>query len=199
MPVPVRYSCCISATETRCSRRYNEIGANHARSFRNKEQTETEKSGFERWQVTALGKFDSLRPLIRSVFTNYICKNPSDSLFFFVPFCAPLQPAIHLLFRWQTFKSSNHPSVYSSIYRTSNPPSIHLSIEIPRSNPFKPSAHSPSHHLHTRTSLPADGIQAQPDVVHSTQVAGGQGNVHSAAVAAAAAVAADRTDAACTG
>jgi hypothetical protein len=194
MPVPVRYSCCTSDTETRRSRRYNEIGANHARSFRNKEQTETEKLGFERGQVTALGKFDSLRPLIRSVFTNYICKNPSDSLFFLCPFLRSTSTSYPFAFPladFQVFKPS--------ICRPSNPPSIHLSIEIPRSNPFKPSAHSPSHHLHTRTSLPADGVQAQPDVVHSTQVAGGQGNVHSAAVAAAAAVAADRTDAACTG
>ena len=178
-----------------------EIGANHARSFRNKEQTETEKSGFERWQVTALGKFDSLRPLIRSVFTNYICKNPSDSLFFLSLFALHFNQlsicfSVGRLSSLQAIHPFTHPSTDLQTLHPSISPSKSLD-QTP-----KPSAHSPSHHLHTRTSLPADGVQAQPDVVHSTQVAGGQGNVHSAAVAAAAAVAAvaaDRTDAACTG
>jgi hypothetical protein len=91
-----------------------------------------------------------------------------------------------------------HPFTHPSTDLQTLHPSISPSKSLDQTP--KPSAHSPSHHLHTRTSLPADGVQAQPDVVHSTQVAGGQGNVHSAAVAAAAAaVAADRTDAACTG
>jgi hypothetical protein len=47
------------------------------------------------------------------------------------------------------------PSSRSSIY-----PSL-------KQNTFKPSAHSLSRRLHTRTSLPADGAQAEPGV-HST-------------------------------
>lgn len=57
-------------------------------------------------------------------------------------------------------------SIHASIHQQAFKPSSihHLSIK----KPFKPSAHCPSHHLHTHTSLPADDAQAAEPDAHST-------------------------------